>query len=258
MQEKCYIIQRSRFASLYLTPFEDAKLSAKWVVESPITWYSSTNLTSQEKDRALYTLYSQIDRGVDRWVVDARYVPRLLISAAVFLIVYFFFALAIRDPIPVIDELVLGLAAAIGTGVFLSWRDKNSDMAVRRRLELKQAALRSEFALLEGLEQLEDYLADMLRFETLDLADQLTLTKKSELKVLEIGEGGEWVGEVHQMLKHHVELSSPKLYDWYKKLTLVHQRGVGDEVLAARLVKAAMRKDIDLPLLALMVALDLL
>ncbi len=53
MQEKCYIIQRSRFASLYLTPFEDAKLSAKWVVESPITWYSSTNLTSQEKDRAL-------------------------------------------------------------------------------------------------------------------------------------------------------------------------------------------------------------
>ncbi len=227
MQEKCYIIQRSRFTSLYLTPFEDAKLSSKWVVENPITWYASTNLTSQEKDRALYTLYSQIDRGVDRWVVDARYVPRLLISAAVFLIVYFFFALAIRDPIPVIDELVLGLAAAIGTGVFLSRRDKKSDMAVRRRLELNQAALRSEFALLEGLEKLEDYLSDMLRFETLDLADQLTLTKKSELQALEIGgeEGGEWIKEVRQMLKRHVEISNPKLFDWYKKLTLVHQRG---------------------------------
>ncbi len=260
MQEKCYIIQRSRFTSLYLTPFEDAKLSSKWVVENPITWYASTNLTSQEKDRALYTLYSQIDRGVDRWVVDARYVPRLLISAAVFLIVYFFFALAIRDPIPVIDELVLGLAAAIGTGVFLSRRDKKSDMAVRRRLELKQAALRSEFALLEGLEKLEDYLSDMLRFETLDLADQLTLTKKSELQALEIGgeEGGEWIKEVRQMLKRHVEISNPKLFEWYKKLTLVHQRGVGDEVLAARLVKAAVRKEIDLPLLALMVALDLI
>lgn len=257
MQEKCYLIQRSRYESLYLTPFEDVKLSSKWAVERPITWYASTTLTSQEKDRALYTLYNQIDRGVDRWIVDARYVPRLLISAAVFLVVYFFFSLAVRDPIPVLDELILGLGAAIATGVFISRRDKKSDMAMRRRLELKQAALRSEFDLIEGLGNLEEYLDEMMKSETLDLADQLTLTKKSQLKVLKIENKGEWIGEVREMLKRHIELSNSKLYEWYKRLAIVHQRGIGDELLSARLVKASVRREVDLPLLALMLALDL-
>ena len=257
MQEKCYLIQRSRYESIYLTPFEDVKLSSKWAVERPITWYASTTLTSQEKDRALYTLYNQIDRGVDRWIMDARYVPRLLISAAVFLVVYFFFALAVRDPIPVIDELILGVGAAIATGILITKRDKKSDMVMRRRLELKQAALRSEFDLIEGLDSLEAYLDEMLKLETLDLADQLTLTKKSQLKPLKIEEGGAWVGEVQGLLKRHVELSSPKLFEWYKRLTTLHQKGVGDEVLSARLVKASVRKEVDLPLLALMLALDL-
>ena len=256
--QTCFIIRRSRSESLYLTPFEDKKLSAKWKEDEEIQWYASTGLHSQEKDNALFTLYTQIDRGVDRWIQDARYVPRLVISAAVFLVVYFLFSFAIRDPIPMIDELIIATASAIGTATFISRRDKKSDMAMKRRLELKQNASRGDFEILEGLSSYENYLDTCLTLDTLDLADRLAMTGNADLPKLEVPEEqqGEWQTELHERILRHIELSDRKLYDRYQKVMRVRISETGDDVLSARLIKSAMRKEIDLSLLALMVAIS--
>ncbi|MDD2296374.1 MAG: hypothetical protein WCS59_01185 [Sphaerochaetaceae bacterium] len=256
--QTCFIIRRTRSESLHITPYEEVKLSAKWNEDEPLTWYASTGLHTQEKDHALLKIYTQIDRGVDRWIQDARYVPRLLISAAVFLVVYFFFSLAIRDPIPMIDELILATGSAIATAVFIGRRDKKSDMAMKRRLDLKQNASRADFEILEGLSSYEDYLDTCLALDTLDLADRLAKTKKAQLPELTVPQEhrGEWQAEFYSRLLRHVEVTNRRLFERYQKVMSSRRTDVGDEALAARLVKSALRNEIDLPLLALMVAIS--
>lgn len=254
----CFIIRRSRKESLHLTPYEDKKLSAKWKEDEAIQWYASTGLHAQEKDNALFYLYTQIDQGVDRWIQDARYVPRLLISAAVFLFMYFLFSWAVRDPIPMIDELIIATGSAIATATFISRRDKKGDMAMKRRLELKQNASRGDYEILEGLSSYEAYLDTCLALDTLDLANRLAMTGSADLPLLEVPEEhqGAWQADLNSRIVRHVELSDRKLYDRYQKVMRVRMSEIGDNVLSARLIKSAMRGEIDLSLLALMVAVS--
>src|SRR5690554_154615 len=127
--KSCYILRRNREPSLHITPFSNPKSSESWLEDEPIRWHASTGLTAKEHDDALYSLYEEIDKGVDLWILEARYVPRLLISALVFLFLYFFFSLAVRDPIPVIDEFLIGFAGALFTWKGMSKRDKKGELA---------------------------------------------------------------------------------------------------------------------------------
>jgi hypothetical protein len=82
-------------------------------------------------------LYRQIEVGVRNWLSDARFVPKFLISAAVFVLIYFFMSFVIRDPLPVIDEIAIGLAAAVVVFLLLGRRDMNSKVATKKRLDLR-------------------------------------------------------------------------------------------------------------------------
>lgn len=257
--QSCFIIRRSKGAPLYLTPFVDPKKAGSWDSDEEIRWYASTGLTSHEKDDALFTLYTQIDRGVDRWIQDARYLPRLLISAAVFLITYFFFSLAVRDPVPMVDELVIASGLALGTAIWLSRKDKKSEMAMKRRLEQKQNASRSDFVIEEGLSAYEDYLDTCSHLDTLDLADRLALVgDDGPLPDLAIPESQDisWVKQMDSVLLRHIELKNKQLFSTYRDVLELHKTSQGSESLSARLVKLAMRGELDLPLLALLVAVS--
>jgi|SRR5690554_2188002 hypothetical protein len=254
----CYILRRTKGNTLYLTPFVDPKLSNSWSEDEEIRWHASTGLHTHEKDDALFTLYTQIDRGVDRWIQDARYLPRLLISALVFLITYFFFSLAVRDPIPMIDELIISSALAVTTAVVLGRRDKKGEVAMKRRLVLKQQASRSDFAIEEGLSSYEEFLDTCSFIDTIDLAERLALTGSSELPTLSVPEEhkGDWEQDFKQVLFHHFELTDKALYARFKQAAEIQKGGSADEAFAARLVKLSMQGQIDLPLLSLMVALS--
>jgi hypothetical protein len=254
----CFIIRPGKGNPLYLTPFVDPKTAVAWDEDEEIKWHASTGLTAHEKDDALFTLYSQIDRGVDRWIQDARYLPRLLLSAAMFLLIYFFFSLAIRDPIPMVDELVLASGAAIGTAIFLSKRDKKGEMAMKRRLELKQNASRCDFAIEESIAYYEEYIDTCAHFDTLELADRLANVDDRQLPQFSPQE--ELPVELERMLTEllmqHMRLQSKKLYTMHLRVLEENQVGKEADVLGARLVKLAMRQELDLPLLAFMVMMS--
>lgn len=251
----CFILRRNKGGSLYLTPFVDPKQAEQWTEEELVRWHASTGLTTQEKDEALFTLYTQIDRGVDRWIQDKRYVPRLLLSALVFLVVYFFFSLAVRDPLPMVDELVIALGSAIAFATFLAKRDRKGELAMKRRMELKQQASRSEFDIQEHIGILESYLDTCAYLDTLDLADRLALVSDQEMPPLEFpdGEDGTMLKTLLGSLERHVELTDRPFHARVMRVRATRDAKKGDEVLAARLVKLAMRQEIDLPLLALLV-----
>ena len=253
-----YIIRRNRGGTLYLTEFDDPKLAGTWSEDEEIAWFASTGLHAQEKDDALFLLYKRIDRGVDRWIQDARYIPRLLISALSFLVVYFFFSLAIRDPLPMIDELFIASAAAVITAMGLARRDKKGDVAMKQRLVLKQQASRSDFIIEEGIASYEDYLDECSHLDTIDLAERLTLTTSESLPSLVIPEGrtGPWQEQFNNLLLRSIELTHKQLFTRYRQIIRVRNSEQGDESLAARLVKFSMQGQIDLPLLALLVEVE--
>jgi hypothetical protein len=99
--------------------------------------------------------YRTIEAAVRNWIFDVRFIPKFLISSGVFLVTYFFLSFVIRDPIPVLDELAAGLAASILTYFLMGRRDIKSDMAAKKRLDLRTTVDRIAFQESEFVKNLE-------------------------------------------------------------------------------------------------------
>lgn len=105
-------------------------------------------------------LYRMVDASVRLWIGELRFIPRFLISTAVFLVVYFVTSYFIRDPLPIIDELVLGLVAAVVAFLWLGRRYGASQQATARRAELRAAVDRISFTESSFLKRVEEVLHD--------------------------------------------------------------------------------------------------
>lgn len=111
------------------------------------------------------TLHAELEKGLRRDVLDRGFYPRLLLSAAVFLLLYLFLSIVIRDPVPLVDELLVG-----GLGAFAAWfalerRALSSDAFARRSAALRRALDSSIFRPSRSAACLEEILQDA---ETLD------------------------------------------------------------------------------------------
>jgi hypothetical protein len=82
-------------------------------------------------------LYRIIEDRVNSWVSEVRFIPKFLISAGVFIAAYFILALVFRDPLPMIDEIAIGLGISIGVFFLLGRRDRRSDMSLKKRVALR-------------------------------------------------------------------------------------------------------------------------
>lgn len=82
-------------------------------------------------------LYRLIEQEVRAWMADVRFIPRFLISAAIFLVVYLFLSFVVRDPLPVLDELAFALGGSILAYVLLGRKDMRSEAALKRRIALR-------------------------------------------------------------------------------------------------------------------------
>ncbi len=254
--QRCYIIHRHKKDTIYLSPFQDITAAGKWDPEEPVEWYSAGTLTMQEKNEATSSLYFAIDRGVDRWIQDMRYVPRLLVVALVFLATYFIFSLAVRDPIPIVDEMLIAGAVSVVLWTFLTRRDKKSAVAMKKRLELKQTAGDAEIRELSSLDVLESYLANIQAHDPIDICDRLALCGEESLPALVFSDEqrGPWLDDVYRLLASWVKEREKSVHHRFVQLRQLRRTGKGDEVLSARMVHQAMDGQLDLSLLALCVA----
>ena len=74
-------------------------------------------------------LYRIVEESVNNWITESRFIPRFIISAAVFLFVYFFLSFVIRDPLPMIDEIAAGIGAAVLSYFLLGTKYKKTGKA---------------------------------------------------------------------------------------------------------------------------------
>jgi hypothetical protein len=82
-------------------------------------------------------LYRRIELGVKSWLSDVRFIPKFLLASLVFVVTYFFMSYVVRDPVPVIDEVAIGLAAAVVVFVLQGRRDAASKAAMKKRVDLR-------------------------------------------------------------------------------------------------------------------------
>ena len=101
-------------------------------------------------------LYRLIEDAVKSWVSEKRFIPRFLASAVVFLLTYLFMSIVIRDPLPLVDEILIGLAAAFVTYFLMSRRDQRSNSALKKRVELRTAVDRIVFKQDPFVKEIED------------------------------------------------------------------------------------------------------
>lgn len=130
-------IYRNDGSSLFLHPFDDREtlfsLSGDVEVEGRYGREPRVESLTMFRNR----LYRLIETGVKEWISDTKFIPRFIISAAVFMGVYLFTSLVIRDPIPMVDETVVSLLSAAAAYFYISKRDQSSEKASGKRLELR-------------------------------------------------------------------------------------------------------------------------
>lgn len=90
-------------------------------------------------------LYRMIEGAVKTWISEVRFIPRFLLATGVFLITYFFLSYVVRDPLPMIDEILIGLGLAFLTYFLIAKRDQKSSISLKRRVDLRTAVDRIVF-----------------------------------------------------------------------------------------------------------------
>ncbi len=103
-------------------------------------------------------LYNAVDTAVKSLVQDKRFIPNLLISAGVFLLVYFFMTFSMRDPLPMLDELLIAGGATAAVYLSRLKKDRTGPYAAGLRESLKAKIDSIQFREDEFVKEVEDVL----------------------------------------------------------------------------------------------------
>ena len=243
----CYLLSRSSRELLCISPFIEPAQVLDWQEGEDLTVLSAATLRQEQRDMLHTTLYREIDRGVDRWVQDTRYLPRLFLGGLVFLLTYFIFSLAVRDPLPMIDELLIAGAATVIAVKVMSSRDRKSPLALKQRLTLKNRVGEAIYTLDEELKCLENHLYELSHFDPLELAESIStgeVTFPCELR-----EGA--LADFSEQFLRWVKVNRRQFLPLLQTLKRLEHDTARQNSFSARLLKLAMNGSLDLPLFAL-------
>ncbi len=137
-QTYLFHISRKDGSSFFLDPFQDTAEIIQVLENTRIVGLYGNEPRVEAVTHFRNELYRTVEQAVKIWVAERRFIPRFLISSGVFLFAYLFFSLVIRDPVPMIDELLIALGASGAVYFILSRRDLSSVWSSRKRAELRQ------------------------------------------------------------------------------------------------------------------------
>lgn len=250
-----YVI-KDRKDNFVLTPFfKDKEIGSKDGDEQVVVFTSGA---TSENDRDEYRLktYKLVDDSVELWIQEKRYFPRLIVSAITFLVVYFFMSLVLRDPIPMLDELVGSTIATIAMWFFVSKKDKKSPITNKKKLEIKRAISNAEFKELEGLAIIEGYLDELRSLDNIDLSDRLLNVDNINLDSIDFKElDDSFINQFRSYFSKYIFDTNSNMKKYFQMVYDKRIEEVSDEALSSKLIELDRNAIIDLPLLTLLVML---
>ncbi len=167
-------LYRKGAESLVLHPFENGERLLEAVEGGEVKGRYGDEPRVEALTALRVELHRLVDEGVARWLADVRFIPKFLIAAGAFLVVYFFFSSVVRDPLPVLDEAVLGIGAAVLVFVLLGRADLRSRLASQKRSDARAAVDRVTFVESSFVRSVEEALAESESGSLIEWAERMT------------------------------------------------------------------------------------
>lgn len=186
-------------------------------------------------------LYRMIESAVKSWVAEKKFIPRFLISTGVFLVLYFILSFAVRDPIPMVDEIAVGLGGALAMYFYLSKRGQSSRMASELRVKLRTKVDKIVFEQDDFIRQVEQILQESEEESKDIILKKLIEPGEESLTIREKEEAWELLGYLESKFKK-------KDIKQHEKLMLRLNKGTGQERDYEQLSKWLETRKIDIPL----------
>lgn len=130
-------VYRKDGSALFLHPFHDVDRFLEVLQTSEVEGRYGREPRVESFTLFRKDLYRIVDAAVRRWVSQARFIPRFLISAAAFLVTYLFFSFALGDPLPMVEELLIGGAVGFLTYFIMNRIDIRSEAVAKRTRDLR-------------------------------------------------------------------------------------------------------------------------
>jgi hypothetical protein len=153
-------VRRKNGVSLFLHPFTSPARLVGLLPDGVIVGRYGAEPVVEALTLLRNELYHMVDTAVRQWIGEQRFIPRFLITTGAFLAVYFITSYFIRDPLPMIDEVLLSVAASVIVFLWLGRRYARSSLATRRRVELRAAVDRISFTESAFVKRVEAVLHD--------------------------------------------------------------------------------------------------
>jgi hypothetical protein len=166
-------LQRKDGTPLLLHPFDDPALFLKLDADTVISGRYGKEPRPESVTMLRNELYRKAETAVKSWITEKRFIPRFLASSALFMLLYFFFSLVVRDPLPMIDEIAISLGGAVFLYFALSRRASGSKEAASKRIMLRERIDSILFIHDPVLEEAEKLLSRLEVQSPRELADQL-------------------------------------------------------------------------------------
>lgn len=125
----------------------------------PSSRYVLSSSISRDEEKAVSEeVISGLVKRVDYYIQDKHYLWRLFASAGVFLLLYLFMSLAIRDPLPMLDELLIATVGAIICWILIAKHDVNARFAVATKREWQESVLNADFEYSSEMGFVDEYM----------------------------------------------------------------------------------------------------
>jgi hypothetical protein len=192
-------------------------------------------------------LYRLVEQEVKAWVADARFIPRFVISAGAFLVVFLFMGIVLPDPIALLDEIAIALGGSILVYILLGRKDMQSDIALKRRIELRNKVDSIVFTENAFVERVERMLIEREGDSPAELIDETRSSSGSP-------EIAGFEQESSQMVSHLEQMLSASEYRQTEKRLKRLQKDDSDRSRES-LQKWLDKQKVDLPLLSIYLSL---
>ncbi len=112
----------------------------------------------------------KIEMALRAWYNDSRFLIHFILTTGIFLLSFYFLSYIIRDPLPLVDEIVLSLVLALLGWYRLNNQDLQSEKVLLKKQGLIQALDRIPFEKSPFLVQVELYLEKLstMKIEEID------------------------------------------------------------------------------------------
>lgn len=194
-------LYRSDESAVFLHPFRKTDKLFSMFEKSDLVGHYGREPRVESLTLFRNELYRLVEQQVRSWISDARFIPRFLLSAAAFLLTYLFLAFVVRDPLPFVDELAVGLGVSILAYILLGRKDLKSETALKKRISLRSKVDGIVFSESAFVKRVEQALSEKDNQSVEALIEQVTTGESSALAAGADEEAQQLVGYLERQFK---------------------------------------------------------